>query len=142
MNSMEFMKHDFLTFSKLLISFLIITRFPRLIINNIYNKYCRRLELNKMSSSFEAARNLQGQMRVAVEAGQFSRADGLFKQLRILLLEFDSLPPLSLDTPNSLAERTLGIILLPNIIQKFIHLLLLLLSYLGSKGIDISIFNI
>ena len=50
-----------------------------------------------------------------------ARRTGLFKQLRIKLLEFDSLPPLSLDTPNSLAERTLGI-LFRNIIQKFIHL--------------------
>jgi len=60
------------------------------------------------TSSLDAARTLQVKMRHALETGQYSEADGLLKQLRVTLLEFDSLPPLSLDTPNSLEERILA----------------------------------
>ncbi len=106
-----------------------------ILINNQFNEG----EINKMSTSLEAARTLQLQMRRSVEAGQYSEADGLFKQLRVRLLEFDSLPPLSLDTPNSLEERILGMDLFRNIIHKFtniikiIYYLLLLYRIRGNR---------
>jgi hypothetical protein len=58
--------------------------------------------------SLAGTRSLQTQLRALVAAGQLEQALGLFKQIRVALLAFDSLPPLSLDTPNSEEERILG----------------------------------
>ena len=65
-----------------------------------------------MSSSgsqlLQSTRGVQNTLRQAVGAGQFDRAAMIFKQLKVLLLDFDSLPPLSLETPNCAEERLLA----------------------------------